>query len=246
MTQNQASYSLVGRKIFFGLPAYDHKVSLKMALSLMAFAGVAKEHGIDISVGSLCGCSVVSRARNLIVQDFLETDCTDLMFIDSDINFQSEDVLRLMSWATVSGRDVVAGVPRTRDDNRVYIATLDTSDDGNVIMDNMGLVRADRVATAFMLIRREVLVKLKEDHPEWLCHDAKTGKHISSIFDFKNTPEGYMGEDFLFCDRAREKGFGVWIDPTIKLGHMGVREYMGDFGNDVFYPMLKPALSEVA
>ena len=49
-----------------------------------------------------------------------------------------------------------------------------------------------------------------------------------------------MGEDFLFCDRARELGYEVWIDPTIKLGHMGIHEYEGDFGNDVLYPMVNP------
>ena len=51
---------------------------------------------------------------------------------------------------------------------------------------------------------------------------------------------GYIGEDFLFCDRARELGFEVWIDPSITLGHMGVQEYTGNFGNDVLYPMIVP------
>jgi hypothetical protein len=44
----------------------------------------------------------------------------------------------------------------------------------------------------------------------------------------------------LFCDRAREHGFEVWIDPTIKLGHMGVQEFEGNFGADVLYPMIAP------
>jgi hypothetical protein len=70
---------------------------------------------------------------------------------------------------------------------------------------------------------------------------------LSAVFDFKVTEEGYMGEDFLFCDRAREHGYEVWVDPTIKLGHMGVQEYMGDFGKDVLYPMMaKPAVALAA
>jgi hypothetical protein len=44
----------------------------------------------------------------------------------------------------------------------------------------------------------------------------------------------------LFCDRAREIGHEVWIDPTISLGHMGVQEYEGNFGEDILYPMLVP------
>ncbi len=53
-----------------------------------------------------------------------------------------------------------------------------------------------------------------------------------------------MGEDYLFCDRARAIGYEVWIDPTIKLGHMGVQEYEGDFGRDVLYPMVNPIKGE--
>jgi hypothetical protein len=63
---------------------------------------------------------------------------------------------------------------------------------------------------------------------------------IPCLFDFMLTDEGYMGEDFLFCDRARELGFEVWIDPSISLGHMGVQEYEGNFGRDVLYPMVVP------
>jgi hypothetical protein len=55
-----------------------------------------------------------------------------------------------------------------------------------------------------------------------------------------------MGEDYLFCDRAREIGFEVWVDPSISLGHMGVQEYMGDYGRDVLYPMIAPSVKDVA
>jgi hypothetical protein len=60
------------------------------------------------------------------------------------------------------------------------------------------------------------------------------------MFDFMMAEEGYIGEDFLFCDRAREHGFEVWVDPSITLGHMGIQEYVGNFGNDVLYPMVVP------
>jgi hypothetical protein len=143
--QNQKGYTLAGHKIFFGIPAYDHKVSLKQAISLMRFAQQAPQHGIDITIGSICGCSVVSRARNLLVQDFLESDATELMFIDADINFQPEDIIRLMAWVTEENIDIAAGIPCARKVEKTYIVKLD--EDGNgVTMNGMGLVRAQRVA----------------------------------------------------------------------------------------------------
>jgi glycosyltransferase involved in cell wall biosynthesis len=238
--QVSKGFDLTGKSIFIALPAYDFKVSLKLAVSLARFAQMASQHGIDVQIGSICGCSVVSRARNLLVQDLLESQCDYLLFIDSDINFEPEAILRLMVWAEDPKKGIVAAVPRVRDVNTTYIADLDYDENGELTMNGMGLVRGQRVATAFMLVRREVFVTLIGANPEWTYWDKRAGKNLSAVFDFDVTPEGYIGEDFLFCDRAREHGFEVWIDPTISLGHMGVQEYVGNFGNDILYPMVVP------
>ncbi len=236
----QKSYDLSGKSLFIALPAYDFKVSLKLAVSLAKFSRASAEHGIDIQIGSICGCSVVSRARNLLAKDMLESKCDYLLFIDSDINFEPDDIFRLMAWGTDPKKGIVAAVPRTRNESKVYIATLDYDENGDLTMNGMGLVRAKRVATAFMLVRREVFETLEREHPEWAYYDSKTDRTLSCMFDFQLAEEGYIGEDFLFCDRVRSHGFEVWIDPTITLGHMGVQEYVGNYGNDVLYPMVVP------
>lgn len=244
--QQEKSYDLAGKSIFIALPAYDFKVSLKLAVSLARFTQIAGQHGITVQIGSICGCSVVSRARNLLAQDLLESDCDYLLFIDSDINFEPEAILRLMAWGTDPRKGIVAAVPRTRSEDKVYIANLDYDDNGELTMNGMGLVRAERVATAFMLIRREVLASMAAAHPDWTYYDKRSDRMVPCLFDFQLTEEGYIGEDFLFCDRARELGFEVWIDPSITLGHMGVQEYIGNFGNDVLYPMIVPPQKDVA
>lgn len=244
--QAQRSYDLAGKSIFIALPAYDFKVSLKLAISLARFAQAAPQHGIDIQIGSICGCSVVSRARNLLAQDMLESNCDYLMFIDSDINFEPEDILRLMAWGSDPKKGIVAAVPRTRSETKTYIANLEYDDSGDLTMNGMGLVRAERVATAFMLVRREVFEKMVEAHPEWKYYDKRSDRVIPCLFDFMLTEEGYIGEDYLFCDRTRELGFDVWIDPSITLGHMGVQEYIGNYGKDILYPMVAPTVKEVA
>jgi len=88
-------------------------------------------------------------------------------------------------------------------------------------MNNMGLVRAKRVATAFMLVRREVFEQMSAAHPEWSYYDTRSDRMLNAMFDFLVTDEGYIGEDFLFCDRARELGFEVSVDPTIDTGPYG-------------------------
>ena len=244
--QVEKGYDLAGKKLFVAIPAYNFTVTIKLATSLARLAQVAPQHGIDLQIGSIAGCSVVSRARNLLAKDFLESECTDLLFIDSDINFDANDVLRLLAWTTDAKKGIIAGVPRVRDVNKTYIADLDYDENGELTMNGMGLVRGQRVATAFMMVQRKVFEDLVEAHPEWNYFDKRSGRVVHGIFDFDLTEEGYIGEDFLFCDRARAQGYEVWIDPTISLGHMGVQEYQGNFGQDILYPMVVPKAKDVA
>lgn len=237
--RNERTYDLKGQHIFIGLPAYDYKLNIRTAVSLARFAQEAPKHGIHVTIANISGCSIVAKARNLLVEEFLRSDATHLMFIDSDIQFDPNDIIRLLAWGLTKG--IVGGVPRTRrPEDKVYIAVLDEINGENgrqLTMDDMGLVRAKRFATAFMMIQRKVFTDMVEAHPEWKYRDVRYEKDFYCVFDFKLTPDGYVGEDFLFCDRARELGHEVWIDPTIKLNHVGVIELEGDFGADVLYPM---------
>jgi len=222
-----------------GLPAYDHKVGVKMAVSLMRLAQKVMEHGITIQVSSICGCSVVTRARNMIADEFMKSDCDSLLFIDADMTFDPDSVIRLLAWNQT--KPIVAGAYEARKEGKVYILSLD-GDADNIHMDSMGLVRAHRVATGFMMIQRAVFEGLRDKHPEWEHKDTNSDNMLYGYFDFKLTREGYIGEDFLFCDRAREAGFTVWIDPTIALGHMGTHEFKSHFGEDVLYPSMQRAI----
>lgn len=236
--QEEASYNLSGKKLFIGLPAYDFKVSVRLAIALAEFCVKAQQHGIQIQISNVSGCSVVSRVRNLIAGQFLESDADHLFMVDSDMSFKADDVLRLMAWS--QKKPVVAGIGVARKTEKVFFSMLDQDEDGNIQMDKMGLVKAKRVGTGFIMIQRQVFELLRDAHPEWKYHDHNSNKDLYSFFDFKSTPDGYIGEDYTFCDRAIEHGFTVWIDPTIKLGHMGVQEFDGSFGEDYLYPRLKP------
>jgi hypothetical protein len=236
--QNEASYNLAGKKLFIGLPAYDFKVSVKMAIALAEFCVKAQQHGVSIQISNVSGCSVVSRVRNIIVDEFLESQAEHLLMIDSDMTFNADDVFRMLAWSQT--KPIVAGVGVARKKEKVYFSSLDQDEDNNIIMDRMGLVKVKRVGTGFIMIQRIVFETMRDAHPEWKYMDQNTGKMLQSFFDFKSTPDGYVGEDYVFCDRAHEHGFTAWVDPTIKLGHMGVMEYEGSFGEDFLYPLLKP------
>ena len=228
------------KSLFIATPMYggmNHGLYMKACLDLQ---GLLIAYGVQVKFSFLFNESLITRARNYLVDEFLHrSDCTHFLFIDSDINFEAEDIFRLMAWNSDPKKGIVAGIPVARKKGKTYISTLDADEDENIFMNHMGLVRAKRVATAFMIIRREVFEQLYEAHPEWRYHDEKkVGDEITAFFDFALKDGTYIGEDFLFCDRARELGFEVWIDPTIKLGHMGMEEFAGAFGEDYLYPLM--------
>jgi hypothetical protein len=241
---DEKRFSLTGRKLMIAIPAYDGKLNISAAFQLPQLALAAQKHGFQIHLAHLSGCSIITRARNSLVNQFLESDCTELLFVDADINFTQQDVLRIM--ALGSDKDILAGAYPRRAKDQMFFADLYYNEHGGIELTEEGLLRVNRIGTGFMFIRRHVLESLKEAHPEWKYWVDVEKKHHYSFFDFAVTEEGYMGEDYLFCDRARALDFKVYVDPEVNLGHFGSTEFTGHFGEQVLKPMIENTLRKVA
>jgi len=236
----EKTFDLRGRKLFVAIPSYDHKLSVKAAVSLAELAALSIQEGIALGIHPVCGTSMITFARNLLVDAFLKSGATDLLFLDSDINFKASDAIRLLALAT--DYPIVSGVPRMRKPDGDYLIVLHKNADGSPTINKLGLIKASRVSTSFLMIRREVFEKMQTAHPEWWHPSHKVKNGLTAYFDFAVTPEGYMGEDFLFCDRAKDLGYEIWADPSIKLGHMGTMEFEGDFRQNLIDVTSKPTL----
>lgn len=233
--QNERSVDLRARRLMVAIPCYDGKLNVHAAFALSQLTSLSQTYGFGLQLAHISGCSIITKARNALAHRFLQSDSTDLLFVDADINFKPEDVLRIL--ALSGDKDVVAGAYPRRAKDKCFFTDiyepLEFSD---------GLLRVERVGTGFMLIRRHVFKKLDELHPEWKFWVNTDQVHHTAFFDFKTTPEGYIGEDYLFCDRVSEAGFSIWLDPDINLGHFGSTEYTGNFREQVVKPLLEQTL----
>lgn len=86
--------------IFVGTPMYGGQCAGMFAKSTTDLATTCANYGIDVRFYYLFNESLVQRARNYVVDEFLRSDCTHLMFIDSDIGFRAKDVLSLLGIQT--------------------------------------------------------------------------------------------------------------------------------------------------
>ncbi len=167
----------------------------------------------------------VDDGRNFLVREFLESNCTDLVFIDADVGFDGGDLVKLV----LLNRDVVAGVYPMRSDEKEYPVnvppgtTLQAEEDG--------CVEVAGVPTGFLRIRRHVLMTLYDAAPKFRANNDEPGRMpISIIFERTLTEQGRMGGDYAFCQKWAGFGGKIYVCPEMELAHAGSQTWTGKLG----------------
>ena len=98
-------------KLFIATPMYAGACAGMFARSIADLSALCTHHGISLQLYYLFNESLITRARNYCCDEFMRSGATHLMFIDSDIGFNANDVLGLLALSREkdSGYDVVAG-----------------------------------------------------------------------------------------------------------------------------------------
>jgi len=207
-------------KVYIACPAYDGKVHAAFAQSLLLAGSDLAKCGIELNCSIVRNGIFIDVARSVMVQNFLETDCTHLMFIDSDLQFDPNAVASLVG----SGLPLCGGVYRQREEKLHYIVKL--HNDNMVYRD--GWIQVDRMGTGFMCIERSVLEVMSEKADIFETNRTECPLVFKIKHDDPYDPGGpnkMIGEDFSFCDDYmelyREGVFKepIWIWPDIDFVH---------------------------
>jgi hypothetical protein len=149
------------------------------------------QHQIPLAFGTIANESLVTRARNVLLAYFLNSDYTHLLFIDADIEFQVEDVLKLYA----HNKDVVVGAYPKKGVawDRIKSNLADPNNKEKVLTDREiaafgsdyainfkfvdretktigvenGLIKLHDAGTGFMMIKREAILKMIKAYPEF-------------------------------------------------------------------------------
>src|SRR6056300_1836246 len=98
------------RKVFVATPMYGGQCAGMYTKSTNDLGMAATKYGIDLNFYYLFNESLITRARNYCVDEFLRSDCSHMIFIDSDIGFNWKDVITLLHLCNEDdGMDVVCG-----------------------------------------------------------------------------------------------------------------------------------------
>jgi hypothetical protein len=223
----------VSRRVMIGVPTarqpvFEFTVAFADTLVKLTQLGMAYETYFII------GSSNLPAARNKIAAKFLASRCTDLVFIDDDMGWNPDALLRLLA----SEQKVIAGVGRMKvdkpnSDPEVWCLHRKVAKDMSFPpQDSMGAVEVFAVGTAFMKVERCVFEQLIAAHPDWKRDGppnmpADIRANYYQFFRFDPDDQREMGEDYVFCQRWRELGGSIWVDPEIVLSHVGSKAWTG-------------------
>jgi hypothetical protein len=167
------------------------------------------------------GCSAIDLAHSEMASDALHDGAEAVLFIDSDIGFDSADALRLLG----RPEPVVAGVYAKK--NERDLACIFTEGTKNVVFGTGApLSYLLKYASAgFLRIRAQTLRTMIQDLRLPLCN-TKWGRGLWPFFMplVVELPEGglhYLAEDWAFCHRLRQIGINPLADTSIRLFHRG-------------------------
>jgi hypothetical protein len=144
--------------------------------------------------------SIVAQARNNAVELAQNCGANFLLFLDSDMLFPPTVLFRLL----LHRKDIVGATYTKR---VAPYEILGTKLDNQPITSSGDLLEMRRIPTGCLLINMQVFNKLTKPY-----------------FRFETDAAGaIVGEDYVFCDRAREAGFQIWCDAVMsrEIGHLG-------------------------
>ena len=206
-------------KLMIATPAYDGKVHVPYSIALSETILLLAQNNIKTSINITTSGSLLVAERNRILQAFMDSDCTHVLCIDSDLGWPSQAVLAMLKHNV----EFVAGVYPSRGE-KSFTFRPKMKPDNSIVTNGINLIGMEYIPSGFMLIKREVIQKLRDKFPELYYEPKAESMKFAKAWMFFNTEiwnGEFWGEDYVFCRKCREAGIDIWVDPVIQFDHAG-------------------------
>lgn len=227
MDQNQPK-PLEGYSIQFATPCGNSNYEREYVRSFHNTACVLIELGAKIDWSEFPGCADLALARTKIFGNFLRSQHTHLMLIDSDMGWHYDDVVRMI----LAKKDFIAAAGPKKI-GKLEFAANNCDDEGNLlpleVESETGLLMCTEVGAAFCLISKECAQKMAEAY-DYLAFDGDGGVKEYAVYDSMivgRRIKRRLSEDFAFCNRWRAIGGKIYLIPDISLLHVGRSVWSG-------------------
>lgn len=202
-------------RFMFGLPTVTGWYDIHVTNSILNQHAYIIE-GKHQLLNRLVHHTLIHEARGQIAASAIENKCDYLFFIDSDCVIPPDALKKLVE----HDKPIVAGmyfhktapfapVVYTKNEKGLYDCVMEYPKDS--------LFEVDGVGMGCCLIKTEALKRF-----------ARKGEGGLECWAFEPIPAadgrpGITGEDFAFCKRAQEAGYGIYVDTGVQCKHQTVR-----------------------
>jgi len=243
---------LKGKGVMVATPMYGGNGNTMYMSSMLQLQDACHQHGIVFQHCFMMNESLIDRARNGLVHEFLtKSNAEFMLFIDADIQFRPEDVLMMMSqdkdiicspypkkhinWPVITSAVQLGFTEPAYLEKLVGEYVFSTLDDKTKMEE---IVRVSEAGTGMMLIKRSVFKKMEGAFPENAyvsdhSRDVLSGveKKMFAYFRTGIFDGRYLSEDYYFCHKWREIGGDIWLFPWAITTHYGTYGFQGSVGH---------------
>jgi GT2 family glycosyltransferase len=201
------------RKIVVGLPS----CGLVRVETVVSLSNMLANSQVAYQLYAPMSC-YIHMNREETVKKALADEADYILFVDADMEFPYDALTKLLTM----DKDIASVTYNFRELPKRSIVKLDEKYDSDYAVDDSVTERP---------------IPLNKINNPFRCASAGTGLMLIKVDVFRKmqrpwfffTPEtdtqGAGGEDVWFCDRAREYGYEIWIDPSIQVDHIGTARY---------------------
>ena len=228
-------------KVYVATPCYD-MMRVETTVSLLDTFSALGGSGIECKFKSV-KTSLVTHGRNLLTCGFLDSGFDYMLFVDADVEFTPEAVMRML----VPKEFIVCTPYRVKEEEVKYAVKFKNPDKVKILPWDM--VEIEEGPAGLMLIHRIVFERLIDKHPKLKINfDEPTRKKMNEeigaaedaidryMYNFWDTTfrldtGEWKGEDLSFCSLARGAGFKLYANLDSWTTHHGSRGWKGRFGD---------------
>ena len=216
--------------IYIAMACFD-MVKINTMISMTKLVKELTKAGLEWQIETV-KTPFVSKARNILTALFLRSKYDYLLFIDADVEFEPEAVIRML----IAKKDIILTPYRVKlpHDASLVKYTISFPDDKNIPILPGDLVEISEGPAGLLLIRRKVFEFLMDSCPRLKIKHPFRKESDPYLYNFWDTTfdmdEGlWRGEDISFCRLARDYGFKIYANIKSQTTHHGTYGWTGKF-----------------
>lgn len=206
------------KKVLIATPSYDGKLDVWYVNALTESIKLGLANDIFFQPIYMSYDALVQRARNDLLAVAVQNDFDDIIWIDSDIEWNPQWLLKLLSYE----EDVVGGACVKKSVEEQYNVKCKPE---NLTTNDLGLIKIEAIGTGFLRMSKKAFTYLWDNSEPY----TSNGQDRRWAFDVKIIDGELVSEDILVCKKLVDGGFKIYLDPSMTCSHIGALKFTGNF-----------------